>query len=140
LRGAIAAAVFALLLLPVFSLSLGSPDPDPGRTFTIEADRITLRSTSSLLELLAGDIKAENVTMENVTVSYGSRTMSFPWGHTDSMEAHVTFLSLLGVAITNFEDLIHMLLGKTVTLEKVYMKAYSSSMSSLDFRSLEVEA
>jgi hypothetical protein len=56
------------------------------------------------------------------------------------MEVHVTFLSLLGVAITNFGDLIPMLFGKTVTLEKVYMKAYSSSMSSLDFRSLEVEA
>jgi hypothetical protein len=136
----LAAAVFALLLLPVFSLSLGSPDPDPGRTFTIEADRITMRCTSSLLELLIGDIEAENVTMENVTVSYGSRTMSFPWGHTDTMEVHVTFLSVLWVAITNLQDLIPLLLGKTVTLEKVRMEAYSSSMSSLDFKSLEVEA
>lgn len=139
----------ALLLCAAFftvvlSLSFAPTAGDPGRTFTIKADRITMRCTNiesglcGLIGLLAGYIKAENVTMENVRVIYRNRVMYLPYGYTDNMEMWVTIFSVLWTALTHLLESIPMMLGMQVTLDDVEMDVYWSQMRSLNFENLKV--
>lgn len=146
-KGMMRGSVFllcAVLFVSVFSLCLAPAAGDPGRTFTIKADRITMRCTNiegglfGLLGLIAGYIKAENVTMENVRVIYGNRVMYLPYGYTDNMEMWVTITSVLWTALTHLLESIPMILGVPVTLDDVEMDVYWSSMKSLDFENLRV--
>ena len=125
------------LLAGLLVAALASASPE--ETFTLHADKMSFRCTSSLGELLVGKIRAEDVVIENLTIYDGYTTFS---SHAEIPESvmHITLLQVLGLTITHFEDLIPLLLGKTVEWEDVTIEVKRMEASSVEYVFLEVWA
>ncbi len=131
--------MWPLVIIPALLLSVGLAPAcgAPCGTFTVRADRMTFRCASTLLELLAGKIVAEDVSMENLAVE-GTMRITAASAGSPRVVMKVSTLEVLGMAIEHFEDLVPLLLGKTVTWEDVKIRARSMAADSMGLERLEV--
>ena len=117
---------------------------EPENTFIVRADKMAFSCTSNLVELLLGIIKVKNLSAENLEIEIpGNDYKQFIRADlvtTPKGEMKVTTIEVLGIAITHLEDLVPLLLGKTVEWENVKIDAESMYAEDLVSIGLYLEA